>query len=64
MAKEKRVKYAKDRLKGLALVWWNMMQDDRLTTGKKKIVSWEKIKIGMRAQFLPTNYEVQMYQKL
>lgn len=40
------------------------MQDDRLTVGKKKIVSWERMKIRVKASFLPTDYEIQMYQKL
>ena len=44
---EKRVNYVKARLKGLALVWWNMMQDDRVDTRKEKIASWERMKIIM-----------------
>lgn len=61
---EKRVSYVKARLKGSTLVWWNMMQDDMVIVGKKKMVSWDRMKIKLRAQFLPTNYEIQIYQKL
>lgn len=61
---EKRVSYAKARLKGSILIWWNMMQDDMVILGKKKIVSWERIKIRLRAQFLSIDYEIHIYQRL
>ena len=64
VAEEKRVNVAKSRLKGSALVWWNMMQEERLQEGKKKIVSWERMKIRLKAQFLPKDYEVQLHKKL
>ena len=65
MSKEKkRVSYVKARPKGSTLVWWNMMQDDRVEVGKKKIVSWDRMKIRLRAQFLHIDYEIQIYQRL
>lgn len=64
MVEEKRVSYAKDRLKGSTLVWGKMMQDDRVTENKKKITSWERMNIRLKVQFLPTDYEIQMYKKV
>lgn len=61
---EKRVNYAKARLKGSPLVWWNTMQDDTVATWKKKILSWDRMKIRLRDQFLPIDCEIWIYQKL
>lgn len=36
---EKRVNFSKARLKGSTLVWWNMMQEEILRAGKRKINS-------------------------
>lgn len=64
VAEEKRVNLAKSRLKGSTLVWWNMMQEEREQIRRKKITSWERMKIMIKTQFLPIDYEVQMHKKL
>lgn len=48
VAGEQRVNFAKARSKGFALVWWNIMQEERLQVGKK-ITSWERMKIRIKA---------------
>lgn len=50
IVEEKRVNMAKTKLKGLALVWWNMMQEEREQT--------KRMKIRIKTQFLPLDYEV------
>lgn len=61
---EKRVSLEKSRLKGSALLWWKVLQEERVNIGKKKISSWERMKNKIKDQFLPIDYEVQMYKKL
>ncbi|XP_059077090.1 uncharacterized protein LOC131876228 [Cryptomeria japonica] len=55
---EKRVSLAKSRLKGSALLWWTVVQEERTNEGKKKITSWERMKNKIKEQFLPIDYEV------
>lgn len=55
---------AKTKLKGSTLVWWNMMQEEREQIGRKKINSWERMKIIIKTQFLPLDYEVQIHKML
>lgn len=62
--KEKRVSFEKSRLKGSTLLWWTMMQEERVNIGKKKISSWERMNNKIKDQFLPIDYEVQTYKKL
>lgn len=64
VAEEKRVNMAKTNLKVSALVWWNMMQEEREQTRRKKINSWERMKIRIKTQFPPLDYEVQIHKKL
>lgn len=64
VAKEKRVNVARSILRGSILVWWNMMQEERIQIGKKKITSWERMKIRLKAQFLLGDYEVQIQKRL
>lgn len=61
---DNRVKLAKARLKGFALTWWNYVQGERVKEGKSMITSWERMKAEVKAQFMPIDYEVQIYKKL
>lgn len=49
LAEEKRVNVTKSRMRGSTLVWWNMMQEERIQEGKKKITSWEGMMIRLKA---------------
>ena len=60
----KKVKYAKTKLKGPALTWWNFVQEDRVKKGKPKLCSWDRMVEKVKAQFLPTNYAIQTFMKL
>lgn len=40
------------------------MQEERIQEGKKKITSWERMKIRLKAQFLPGDYEAQIHKRL
>lgn len=64
VAEEKRVNVAKSRMGGSTLAWWNMMQEEMIQEGKKKITSWEHMKIRRKAHFLPGDYEVKIHKRL
>lgn len=53
-----KVKVAKSRLKGHALLWWDCVQADRWKKDKPKITSWNKMVEKMKGKFLPNDYNV------
>ncbi|XP_057818140.2 uncharacterized protein LOC131031119 [Cryptomeria japonica] len=61
---EKKVSLARARLKGSALMWWTVLQEERVNAGKKRISSWERMKTKIKNQFLPCDFEVQMFKKI
>lgn len=62
--KEKKVKIAKTKLKGHALLWWDYEQSERRKRGKSKISSWDRMVARIKSNFLPSNYVIQMFKKL
>ncbi|XP_026442070.1 uncharacterized protein LOC113341386 [Papaver somniferum] len=60
----KRVQLVATMFRGRANSWWQQHKLQRSRKGKQKLVSWEKMKKHMRAEFLPHNYISLMYQQL
>ncbi|GJY79710.1 reverse transcriptase domain-containing protein [Tanacetum coccineum] len=60
----KRVSLIATKLHGRASAWWQQLKLTRERVGKPRITSWQKIKKCMRANFIPHNYQWQMYQRL
>lgn len=59
-----KVKVAKTKMKGHALLWWDYEQAKRRKKGKAKIISWDKMIAKLKDKFLPRDYEVQLFKKL
>ncbi|GJW74936.1 putative nucleotidyltransferase, ribonuclease H [Tanacetum coccineum] len=62
--KNKRVSLIATKLRDRASTWWQQLKLTRDTVGKPRIMSWQKMKKCMRANFIPHNYQRQMYQRL
>ncbi|GKB47292.1 reverse transcriptase domain-containing protein [Tanacetum coccineum] len=60
----KRVSLIATKLRGRASAWWQQLKLTRERVGKLRITSWQKIKKCTRANFIPYNYQRQMYQWL
>ncbi|GJV67926.1 putative nucleotidyltransferase, ribonuclease H, partial [Tanacetum coccineum] len=60
----KRVLLIATKLHGRASAWWQQLKLTRERVGKPRITSWQKMKKCMRANFIPHNYQRQMYQRL
>lgn len=59
-----RVKLAKTKLKGHALLWWDHEEAERRKKGKPKLTSWDRMVSKMKSNFLPKDFEVQMHKKM
>ncbi|GJS70420.1 putative reverse transcriptase domain-containing protein [Tanacetum coccineum] len=62
--KNKSVLLITTKLHGRASTWWQKLKLIRERVGKPRIMSWQKMKKCMRANFVPYNYQRQMYQWL
>ncbi|GKA26082.1 putative nucleotidyltransferase, ribonuclease H [Tanacetum coccineum] len=62
--KNKRVSLIATKLRGKASAWWQQLKLTRERVGKPRIMSWQKMKKCMRANFIPHNYQWQMYKRL
>ncbi|GKA94504.1 putative reverse transcriptase domain-containing protein [Tanacetum coccineum] len=62
--KNKRVSLITTKLHGRAAAWWQKLKMIRERDGKLRITSWQKMKKCMRANFIPHNYQRQMFQRL
>ncbi|GKA80579.1 reverse transcriptase domain-containing protein [Tanacetum coccineum] len=56
----KRVPLIATKLHGRASAWWQQLKLTRERVGKLRIMSWQKMKKCMRANFIPHNYQRQM----
>jgi hypothetical protein len=50
---EKKVRHVVTRLKGHATLWWNELQAERRSKGKKKIKNWDRMVAKLKAKFMP-----------
>ncbi|GJX32580.1 putative nucleotidyltransferase, ribonuclease H [Tanacetum coccineum] len=60
----KRVSLIATKLRGRASAWWKQLKLTKERVGKPRIMSWQKIKKCMKDNFIPHNYQRQMYQRL
>jgi hypothetical protein len=60
---EKKVKHVVTRLKGHATLWWDELQAERKSKGKKKIKSWDRMVAKLKANFIPKDYQINMFKK-
>ena len=59
-----RVKFAKTKLKGHAKIWWQEVQLERNRRGKEKITRWDRMVDKMKKQFIPVDYELDLFKKM
>lgn len=55
---------AKTKLKGHALLWWDHEEANRRKRGKTKVTSWDQMVAKLKGNFLPKDYEIQLYKRL
>ncbi|XP_059064670.1 uncharacterized protein LOC131856766 [Cryptomeria japonica] len=58
MEDEKRVKFAKTKLRGTTLTWWKSLQNDRMSRGLTRITNWARMKNLIKEKFLPSDYSI------
>jgi hypothetical protein len=58
---ENKVKHAITRLKGHATLWWYELQADKRCKGKQKIKSWDRMVAKMKANFIPSDYQINLF---
>jgi hypothetical protein len=51
-------------LKGHATLWWDELQADRRSEGKKKIKSWDRMIVKMKANFIPRDYQITLFRRM
>ena len=57
---DRRVRFSKIKLVGLAKIWWMGVEGDIRRMGLLPISTWEEMKAKLREKYMPTNY----YDKL
>ena len=60
MMDDRRVRFSKMKLVGLAKIWWTGVEGDIRRMGLPPISMWEEMKAKLREKYMPTNY----YDKL
>ena len=61
---DKKVRHAVTRLKGHAALWWDELQEDRRSKGKKKIKSWDRMIVKMKEKFIPRDYQITLFRRM
>jgi hypothetical protein len=61
---EKKVRHAVTKLKGHTALWWDELQADRRSKGKKKIKSWDRMIAKMKAKFIPRDYQITLFRRM
>ena len=64
MQDNRKVRFVKAKLKGVARLWWYSIENQLHRTGQPLIDTWDKMKLKIKEHFLPTDYEQLMYTKL
>ena len=59
-----RVKFAKAKMKGHAKIWWQEVQLEINRTGKEKITRWDHMVDKLKKQFIPIDYELDLFRKM
>ncbi|KAK9210956.1 hypothetical protein WN943_000329 [Citrus x changshan-huyou] len=60
---DRKVKLIAIKLKKYASLWWENLKRQREREGRRKIVTWEKMKKELKRKFLPNNYRQDIYLK-
>ncbi len=55
---DKKVKVAKENIRGTNLTWWKILQNKRVARGLNKISNWDRMKTMVRSQFLPSDLAI------
>jgi hypothetical protein len=58
------VRHAFTRLKRHATLWWDELQAERRSRGKKKIKNWDRMVAKMKAKVMPKDYHINLFRKL
>jgi hypothetical protein len=61
---ERKVKQVVTKLKGHAALWWDELQAERRSKGKKKIKNWDRMVVKMKAKFMPKDYQINLFRKM
>ncbi|PKI68935.1 hypothetical protein CRG98_010671 [Punica granatum] len=64
ISEEKNVKLVAIKLKKHASVWWENLKRLREREGKRRIVTWEKMKRELKKKFLPASYKQDIFSGL
>lgn len=64
MSDERRVRFGKMKLLGLAKVWWNAVEGDMRRFGQPPMANWQEIKAKLREKYMPPNYQDKICDQL
>ena len=58
-----KVRLAQTKLKGHIALWWKELQSDREDEGEMKITRWRLMVTKLKDNFIPTNYELELFKR-
>jgi hypothetical protein len=61
---DKKVRHVVTKLKGHATLWWDELQADRRSKGKKKIKSWDQMIAKIKEKFIPRDYQITLFRRM
>ncbi|GFZ08719.1 hypothetical protein Acr_20g0005270 [Actinidia rufa] len=65
MADDRRVRFAKMKLVGLAKIWWmGVVEGDIRRLGQPPISNWQEMKAKLRGKYIPPNYHAKLCEQL
>ncbi|KAF7147941.1 hypothetical protein RHSIM_Rhsim03G0243100 [Rhododendron simsii] len=64
MADDRRVRFAKMKLVGLAKIWWMGVEGDIRRLGQPPIGTWQEMKAKLREKYMPSNYHEKLCKQL
>jgi hypothetical protein len=64
MADDRRVRFAKMKLVGLAKIWWMGIEGDIRRLGQPPISNWQEMKARLREKYMPPNYHAKLCEEL
>lgn len=64
MADDRRVRFAKMKLVGLAKIWWMGVEGDIQRLGQPPIGTWQEMKAKWKEKYMPSNYHEKLCEQL
>jgi len=64
LSDKRRVNLASVEFSGYALTWWNQIEENQLVLGLEHLNTWEEMMQVMRRQFVPSNYQRDLHNRL